>query len=257
MKYPAYLAGILTGVAIFILACGGGSGSGADAQPTVTGESLHDYLPYFSGNSHGVFVTDAGAIAGEWTSTPGRVRWGDSIERWELATCSDGQQWAIVTGYESASPATAGQFYRVEIVKQTVNGTPLQCPGQTGVYLPIALPPGGSLDVEAWFLIHAAPPLEASTREGYWRGRYVFGGHATNDCWKGPGPHERRVIGMQEAWWDDPAGWVRGSAPTLPWAGGNPQPVAVHFDFQTTIARDAGILWTSNAGLCLHHVDRS
>jgi hypothetical protein len=240
---------------LLLAACGGGgsstSGPVVDPNPPVlAGDLATDYEP--SGTGSATFRYDSGAT-GTYSWTPGRIRWGDSVEHHRVRTCS-GEDWYWLDGYSPApwlsgeAPIWPVETLRAEWINVDAGTTedisrlcktlPIEANGQP--YLPNDLPRSGHFRVRVWGWLWASGKRD---RRWYWQADLTFGLVIVNPCWQGTQAN-RRAFEMREIWWDD-NGFVRGTLPVLPWSGNTPvDPGPPTYTWTATYGKDAGPLWT-------------
>lgn len=228
---------------LLLAACGGGGGSSPSvpsAGAIVPTDSARYFGPLLGTKNHGTLTTPAGVAVGEWFAEPGKIRWGESSERWTVQTCN-GKRYAWITGYGNE---TLGHFYAVESVRDLVDGVDLTSCAPGAAYTLGDFTPGTVSTTEQWFWTHHQTGERAAM--AYWKGVFTFGGSRVNPCTG----ESRPVIVMREVWWDAAGGWVRGHptvAGALPWRDGAPVPVEVNLDAETTFALERGV-WTLTDG---------
>jgi hypothetical protein len=233
-----YLAAFLVGAAV--AACGGGGSQStfevtpvnSSNIPAPAFESAADYFPVLTGSGNAVAVLLPNrTIYANASWTPGRMRWGDSIESWRIDACG----WVVIDGFSPATAATFPAYPLTTIRSEWVNldTGAVQQVACNAPYLPNVLPASGRYLMRQWGSINHERPF-------YWQSEFTFGTSESNECWQGDAPSTRRVIVQREAWWDGT--WTRATG-SLPWQGGQPVIPDVRYTWQASIARGAGFLW--------------
>jgi hypothetical protein len=253
-------------LAVALAACGGGGGDTAyaptpasDPTPPAEPEFATDYQP--SGTGNAAYRYDSGGV-GAYSWTPGRVRWGDSVEHHRVRDC-DGEAWYWIDGYSPASSPEAlsgspGPKWPVETVRAewinvdvgTTQDISRLCGG--GVeqpngqpYLPNDIPRSGHFRVRVWGRVWDAG---VRGRPWFWQADFTFGLVLENPCWKGA-QSTRRAFETLEVWWergdDGKIAMARGTLSYSPFIGDTPMdPGAATYTWAATNGKDAGPLWT-------------
>jgi len=185
------------------------------------------------------------------TTTFGRISWGWASEHHQIVTAPNGAQWSCFMASEDTA---SGNVYKYETVRADwgpLNGpyedisrvTPVGANGAP--YCPLLLPPSGTWRLRVWMFVHNV--LGVRDRPCYSEQVLTFGGVVNNPAWKGEGLQKRPAISYQEAWYDTAAGWVRGTAPSLPWTQSGatwyPADVATTFFGTDAFGMGHGVLW--------------